>query len=118
MKKSISKLITLLLLLSIFYACNMTQSRIDSVKSKIENAEENFEKLSSDEWKSLDSSIKNLRDDFKKNKDDYSDEQRKEIAEIKGRYTALQIKKGTKDFINSVIDFGTEIENIYNGLGK
>jgi hypothetical protein len=116
MKKSIFKLITLMLLLSILYACNTTQSKIDSVITKIEKAEGDMDKISTDDWKSLEIAIKNLYDDFQKNKENYSDEQRKEIAKIRGRYIALQIKKGVNEIIDIGGDLKTELESIFNNI--
>jgi len=103
---------TVVFLCLFFVSCNSTQSRIDSVKKQIENAEENLDDFSEKEWNRLVSDLKELKNDYVKNKENYTVEQRKELGRLKGRFTTLQIKKGFRDIL---IDFGSEIDGIFNG---
>ncbi len=103
---------TVVFLCLFFVSCNSTQSRIDSVKKQIENAEENLDDFSEKEWNRLVSDMKELKNDYVKNKENYTVEQRKELGRLKGRFTTLQIKKGFRDIL---IDFGSEIDGIFNG---
>ncbi len=93
-------------------SCTTNQSRIDSVAAKIEIAESDLQELSDEDWKELVEEMKELRNDYVENKESYSSEQRKEIGRLKGRFTALQLKKGVNDIKNSVLDFGSEIEGL------
>jgi PBP1b-binding outer membrane lipoprotein LpoB len=62
---------TVVFLCLFFVSCNSTQSRIDSVKKQIENAEENLDDFSEKEWNRLVSDMKELKNDYVKNKKNY-----------------------------------------------
>jgi hypothetical protein len=113
LKKLTVFLLFCVLLLS---SCNSKQSKIDSISRKIELAESNLDDFNEKKLKSLENDMQVLRDDFVKNKESYSPEQRKEIAKLKGRFTALQIKKGINDFKKGILDFGNEIEGMIEGM--
>ena len=60
--------------------------------------------------------IEELQQDLNENQENYSKQQIKQIGKIQGRYTALLLKNGIKDFQESVIDISNQIEGFLEGF--
>ena len=111
------KIIILSVLITILSAaCNQTQSKIEKVIKEIEYAERNKKEIPSQQLEKLQLQIEELQQDLNENQEDYSKQQIKEIRKIQGRYTALLLKNGIKDFQESVIDISNQIEGFLEGF--
>jgi hypothetical protein len=97
-------------------SCNISQSKIDNAVSKIEFAEQNKDIMKSKDWSDLETMINEIEKDLEVNRGNYTDEQVKEIGKIKGRYTALILKKGIHDFKEIIKDLGTQMDGFIEGL--
>lgn len=97
-------------------SCNKTQDKLDKAWIKIEYAEENYTKMTAEEWRELELVIIDLNSDMELNRQKYSDVQIKEIGKIKGRYTSILLKKGINDFKDSVKDLNNQIEGFMDGI--
>jgi len=106
------KIIILSVLITILSAaCNQTQSKIEKVIKEIEYAERNKKEIPSQQLEKL-----QLQQDLNENQENYSKQQIKQIGKIQGRYTALLLKNGIKDFQESVIDISNQIEGFLEGF--
>ena len=112
MKQTISFLFIIFLLVS----CNRIQSKLDKAATEIEYAELNKKEMTANDWANLDTMMTHLENDFHLNRDKYNDEQVKEIGKIKGKYTALIVKKGFNDFKESIKDFENQMEGFIEGM--
>lgn len=103
-------------LMSFLMSCNQSQYSIDNVKSLIEKAEQNKESFSKNDFEKLEIKIEELQRDLDANRQNYTEVQIEEIGKIKGRYTALLIKKGFNDFKKSIEDLGSQMEGFIEGI--
>lgn len=111
------KIIILSVLITILSAaCNQTQSKIEKVIKEIEYAERNKKEIPSQQLEKLQLQIEELQQDLNENQENYSKQQIKQIGKIQGRYTALLLKNGIKDFQESVIDISNQIEGFLEGF--
>ena len=111
------KIIILSVLITILSAaCNQTQSKIEKVIKEIEYAELNKKEIPSQQLEKLQLQIEELQQDLNENQENYSKQQIKQIGKIQGRYTALLLKNGIKDFQESVIDISNQIEGFLEGF--
>jgi primosomal protein N'' len=111
-----TKFILLALISLLFGACNTTQLKIEKATEEIEYAERNKKGMTEQDFEKLQLQMEELEQDLTENRKNYSEEQIKEIGKIKGRYTALLIKKGIKDIQESVKDIGNQMEGFIEGF--
>lgn len=97
-------------------SCDIFQSTIDQAKSEIEYAEKNIEVMTTEDWSELEIKMQEFEIEFEQNRDKYSDEQIKEIGNLKGRYAALLFKKGMNDIKDSIKDVGDQLEGFIEGI--
>ena len=114
MKQTISFLFVIFLIVS----CNRIQSKLDKAATEIEYAELNKKEMTANDWANLDTIMTHLENDFHLNRDKYNDEQVKEIGKIKGKYTALIVKKGLYDFQESIKDLENQMEGFLESLNN
>jgi len=97
-------------------SCNNVQSRLDKAEKEIEYAEQNKEEMTAKDWSTLEKKMQELESDLEQNRDKYTDEQKKEIGKLQGRYFAVAVKKGINDFQESVKDLGNQMEGFIEGI--
>jgi len=103
-----------LILLAI--SCGSPQSNIDRVSTALEDAEQQKEELTQDDYDGLELKMEELKNDLEVNRKNYTEEQIKEIGKLQGRYTVLLVKKGLIDFKESVKDLGNQMEGFIEGI--
>jgi len=110
------KKITILISILIAISCNNVQYKLDSAEAEIEYAEQNKEDMTAKDWAALEKKMQELESDLELNREKYTDEQKKEIGKLQGRYFALAVKKGINDFQESLKDLGNQAEGFIEGI--
>lgn len=113
--KSIHFLLTFLLVLT-FVSCDRIQTKIDQVSDELRTAEKKGPELSQEKWLKLEQLINELETDLSTNRDKFTEEQLREYNTLKGRYTALKIKRELRNFKNSMKDFKHQLEGAIEEL--
>ncbi len=107
---------TVLLTITVFTSCNKSQNKIDKIATLIQHAEESDKPLTSAEIDEIDLCFTDLDNYLASNRSDFTEEQVQQIGKLKGRYTALTIKKGVEDFKQTIEDIGNQMEGILDGV--
>jgi peptidoglycan hydrolase CwlO-like protein len=116
MKLRCINLCTSFLLVISSTSCNQSEQKIRSAEKMIENAESNTAEMPKTEIDELDNKMKELQNSLDENRADFTDDQVKEIGKLQGRYTAVLLKRGIKNFKQSVKDFGNQMEGFIEGV--
>lgn len=85
----------------IFPSCESYQSRnyISNFDHFIDNVEKKSSTYNEKDWQDADTEFKNLDEiEYDKFKNNLTEEQNSKINDLKGKYYALRIKQGIKDF--------------------
>lgn len=105
-----------LVLLLLVVSCDRIQLKINQLSDKIEIVEQSDSDLNSDTWSQIELLMNELENDIKINRTKYTELQIKNFNNLKGRYTALKIKRELRDLKNSIKDFGGQLEGVVEGL--
>ncbi len=97
-------------------SCDRIQSKIDQVSREINSVEQSGPDVTQDKWLELENLINEVEHELSINRDQFTDQQIKEFNTLKGRYIALKIKRGFRDFKQSVKDFEEQLEGVVEGL--
>jgi type IV secretory pathway component VirB8 len=109
---------SILILMICLISCNNIDSRLDKTLKRIEFAEINKNEFTKTEWDQLESLITDLQNDYISNREQYSEDQAAQVGKLIGRYSALKLKKGSKDVEQLIIDLGNQIEGFIDGLSE
>ena len=96
--------------LFIVASCDFKQSQIDSLANEISMAEEDVNDVNEKEWQNLAQEIEELEVNLNQNRKDFTEEQIREINQLKGKYAALVVKRGMLDLKNGINDFQEQIK--------
>jgi hypothetical protein len=111
-----STLISVILIASLLFSCNQTQTKIKNASALIEHAEQSKEDLRKADLAELEIQMKQLQLDVETNRKDYTDEQIKEIGRLQGRYAAILVKENIYEIKNSIKNLKNQMEGFIEGI--
>ena len=103
-------LISLLLLTS----CDKKQIAIDNLRDFVEKVEKKAPSYTSDDWDKVDAEYKEIISDI--NKYQYTDEEKKQISKMTGKYAGIKTKYSVNQFIEGIGDAVKEIRSTIEGF--
>jgi hypothetical protein len=91
--------------------CSIGKDPIESdINSIVTETESNYKNFTEAQWEENNQMMEELTIQFQQNRENYTPEQIKEINKAIGRYQAIQLKRGIKEFENAISDFGQQLE--------
>lgn len=97
--------------------CSIGKDHVESdIQDIVTETEKNYKNYTEYQWNRNDKLVENLTIQFQQNRENYTPEQIKQINNALGRYQAIQLKRGIKEFENAVTDFGQQLEGAVEEL--
>lgn len=109
-------LLNFILALFLVVSCDNKENKIKDAEKIVNQADENFDKYSQEDWNKADTVIVNLENDLDKNRDKYTPEQIEGANKVLGRYKLIKIKKGFNGLKKSFEDVGQQIKGAFESV--
>lgn len=99
-----------LFLLALLIGCTSVETKVEKASSMMDRFEQDQLSVDSTQWGRLEEILVDLDKDLVENRNRYTVEQIDEINKLKGRYSALKLKRSMRDVKDAISDFSTQFE--------